>query len=118
MTLNHIHLGTKDLAKSIEFYSSLLGFKKKFDHPPGIFLENEAGFLLAIDPVDELPSFPSWYHIGFCPATEQEALALYEKCKVLGIETIRDLMHEPDQYVSFYIADPGQNKIEISWHNE
>ena len=81
MTLNHIHIGTKDLKKSVEFYSNLFGFKKKFDHEPGIFLDNEAGFLIAIDPVDEIPVFPSWFHIGFCLNTESEVQKIYQKVK-------------------------------------
>ena len=118
MTLNHVHLGTKDLKRSVEFYSQLFGFKKKFDHDPGVFLENSAGFLIAIDPVDELPVFPSWYHLGFCLGSEQETLDMYAKCKSLGVTIVRDLMLKENQFASFFIFDPDKNKIEVSWHNE
>jgi len=118
MTINHVHLGTRDLKKTVEFYSSIFGFKKKFDHPPGIFLEDEAGFLIAIDPVDELPKFPSWYHLGFCLASEEEVLDLHEKCKAGGVNIVRELMREKDQFASFFILDPDGNKLEISWHND
>jgi hypothetical protein len=100
------------------FYESLFGFRKKFDHPPGVFLENQAGFLIAIDPVSELPKLPEWYHLGFCLDTEQKVLGMYEKCKLLKVEIARDLLHVEKQYASFYIFDPDKNKIEISWHNE
>lgn len=53
--INHIHIGTKDLKKVVDFHSSIFGFKKKFDYDPGIFLDNEAGFLIVIDLVDEVP---------------------------------------------------------------
>lgn len=118
MTLNHVHLGTKDLKKSVDFYSSIFGFKKKFDHDPGIFLDNDAGFLIAIDPVDELPNLPSWYHLGFCLDSEEETLAMYRKCKSLNVQIARDLMRKENQFASFFIFDPDGNKIEISWHNE
>lgn len=118
MTLNHVHLGTQNLSKSVDFYSSVFGFKKKFDHGDGIFLENNAGFLIAIDPVKELPSFPSWYHLGFCLSSEQEALQMYKKCKSLNVSIARELMQEPHQFASFFITDPDNNKIEISWHSE
>lgn len=118
MTLNHVHLGTKNLAKSVEFYSSLFGFQKKFDHGDGIFIENSAGFLIAIDPVTDLPTLPSWFHFGFCLKSEQEVLAMYEKCRALNVKIVRDMMHEPSQYASFYTQDPDGYKIEISWHNE
>lgn len=118
MTLNHVHLGTKNLSRSVDFYTTLFGFKKKFDHPPGIFLENEKGFLIAIDPVEELPQFPSWYHLGFCLPTESDALKMYQKCKELKVNIARDLMFQRNEYASFFIYDPDYNKIEISWHNE
>ena len=118
MTLNHAHLGTKNLANSVEFYSSIFGFKKKFDHDPGVFLENGEGFLLAIDPVDEVPKMPSWYHLGFCVSSEDEALAMYQKCKSHGINFVREMMHKPGEFASFFILDPDANKLEISWHHE
>ena len=118
MTLNHVHLGTKDLKKSVEFYSSVFGFKKKFDHDPGIFIENNSGFLIAIDPVDELPNLPSWYHLGFCLSLETEALDMYKKCLSLNVKIVRELMHKENQFVSFFVTDPDNNKLEISWHNE
>jgi catechol 2,3-dioxygenase-like lactoylglutathione lyase family enzyme len=118
MTLNHVHLGTKDLKKSVEFYSSVFGFEKKFDHGDGIFLVNKAGFLIAIDPVDELPKLPCWYHLGFCLGSEAEARAMYAKCKSANVNIVRDMLQKENQYASFYILDPDGNKIEISWHNE
>jgi catechol 2,3-dioxygenase-like lactoylglutathione lyase family enzyme len=118
MNLNHVHLGTKDLKKSIEFYSSVFGFRKKFDHEPGIFLNNEAGFLIAIDPVDEVPVFPSWFHIGFCLNSETEVRQAYQKAKEMNIKIARDMMAETDQFASFFIFDPDGYKIEVSWHKE
>ncbi len=118
MTLNHVHLGTKDLKKSVDFYSSVFGFQKKFDHGSGVFLENPAGFLIAIDPVDELPKLPAWYHLGFCLGSETEALSMYEKCKALNVQFSRDLMAAKGEFASFFVTDPDGNKLEISWHNE
>ncbi len=118
MTLNHVHLGTKNLTKSIEFYSSVFNFKKKFDHEPGVFLENSEGFLLAIDPVEDLPELPSWYHLGFCLSSEKEALDIYKKCRALKVNIVREILQEENQSVSFYIADPDGYKLEVSWHNE
>ena len=118
MTLNHVHLGTKDLKKSVEFYTSVLGFKKKFDHEPGVFLENTSGFLIAIDPVGEIPKFPSWYHLGFCLDSEQKTLEMYRKCKSLNVSIVRELAQKENEYASFFITDPDGYKIEISWHSE
>lgn len=116
MTLNHIHLGTKDLQASMQFYSSVFAFQKSFDHDPGVFMANDQGFLLAIDPVDEVPKLPDWYHLGFCMSSEEQALAMYDKCKSLGVKIARDMMAKKGQYASFFVLDPDGNKIEISWH--
>jgi catechol 2,3-dioxygenase-like lactoylglutathione lyase family enzyme len=118
MNLNHIHIGTNDLKGSVDFYSSIFGFKKKFDHEPGIFLDNEAGFLIAIDPVDEVPLLPSWFHLGFCLSSEAEVQKVYRLVKEKNVKIARDMMAEKDQFASFFILDPDGYKIEVSWHNE
>ncbi|MBK9324314.1 MAG: VOC family protein [Bdellovibrionaceae bacterium] len=118
MNLNHVHIGTKDLKKSIDFYCLLFGFKTKFNHDPGVFLSNDAGFLIAIDPVDEILKFPAWFHLGFCLNSEAEVQSIYQKAKELKVKIARDLMTEKDQFASFFILDPDGYKIEVSWHNE
>ena len=118
MTLNHIHIGTKDISSSIKFYINLFGFSKKFDHGEGVFLENKMGFLIAIDPVSELPKLPSWFHLGFCLQSEKEVLDLYDKCIEMKVNIARDMLKEPNEFASFYILDPDGYKIEVSWHNE
>jgi catechol 2,3-dioxygenase-like lactoylglutathione lyase family enzyme len=119
MTINHLHIGTKDLNKSVDFYVRHFGFKKKFDHAPGIFLECKEGkFLLAIDPVERLPEMPKWFHYGFCLSSEDQVLKMHEKMKSEGAEVVRELMHEKDGFASFFVNDPDGNRIEVSWHNE
>lgn len=119
MTLNHVHIGTKDIAKSVRFYSELFNFKKKFDHGNGVFLESkDSNFLLAIDPVDEVPNLPSWFHLGFCLDSENKVLKLYEESKKLDVKIARDMMKKDGEFASFFILDPDGYKIEISWHNE
>lgn len=110
MTLNHIHIGTKDLKKSVEFYSNLFGFRKKIDHDSGVFLDNEAGFLIAIDPVEEIPVFSSWFHIGFCLNSESEVQKIYQMAKEMNVKIARDMMSEKDQFASFFILDPDGYK--------
>ena len=118
MNLNHMHIGTKNLKKSVEFYSTLFGFKKKYDHDPGIFLDNEHGFLIAIDPVDQVPVFPNWFHIGFCLNSESEVQKIYQKVKEQKVKIARDMLTEKNQFASFFILDPDGYKIEVSWHSE
>lgn len=116
--MNHIHIGTKDLGRAVQFYNTHFGFTKKFDHEPGIFLEDRQKFLLAIDPVDSVPELPDWFHIGFCYESENEVLRLYKSMRENGVRIARDLMHEEGEFASFYVFDPDGYKIEVSWHNE
>lgn len=116
--MNHMHIGTKNLERSVQFYKDYFGFKKKFDHAPGIFLEDERQFLLAIDPVDAVPELPAWFHMGFCYSDENEVLKIYKSMKDNDIRLARDLMHEKGDFASFFVFDPDGYKIEVSWHNE
>ena len=118
MNLNHVHLGTKNLVAFLEFYQSYFGFEKKFDHGEGAFLTNKSGFLIAVDPVDELPNLPEWYHLGFCLDKEAEVFAMYKRMKEGNVRIVRDMRAESGVYASFFVTDPDGNKLEISWHNE
>lgn len=116
--MNHVHLGTKDLAAFLEFYRLHFGFEKKFDHGQGAFLVNPGGFLIAVDPVDTLPDLPDWYHLGFCLDNEAAVFAAYEKMKANHANILREMRAEAGAYASFFVKDPDGNKLEISWHNE
>jgi len=118
MTLNHIHLGTKNLKAIQTFYEVYFGFKKMFDHGEGVFLINSSKFLIAIDPVETLPVFPDWYHLGFCLDTEAEVLKIYEKMKYSNENIVKDLKVSPNEYAVFFVKDPDGNKIEVRWSNE
>ena len=118
MTLNHIHLGTRDLKAIQAFYEKYFGFKKKYDHGEGVFLVDSSNFLIAIDPVETLPVLPDWYHLGFCLEGEDVVLNLYEKMKSANEPIVRDMKRSPNEFASFYVKDPDGNKIEVSWHNE
>ena len=118
MTINHVHFGTKNLAEIQRFYAQYFSFKKKFDHGDGVFLQDERGFLIAIDPVDELPSFPAWYHLGFCLPNEAQVFEIYEAMKKNGENIVREMQGSRGQFASFFVKDPDGNKLEVSWHNE
>lgn len=118
MNLNHVHFGTKDLSLFQKFYEQYFGFRKKFEHGSGVFLENEAGFLIAVDPVEVVPELPDWYHLGFCLDSPEKVFSLYERMKAGKVNIVRDMKAEPGAFASFFVKDPDGNKLEISWHNE
>lgn len=118
MTLNHVHLGTKNLMSFQDFYGRYFGFQKKFEPGDGAFLTNSSGFLIAVDPVDSLPQLPDWYHLGFCVQTEGEVFAIYNQMKADGANIVRTMRAEKGSYASFFVTDPDGNKLEVSWHDE
>ena len=118
MTLNHVHLGTKNLPAIQKFYETYFDFTKKFDHGSGVFLIDKKGFLIAIDPVDELPQLPEWYHLGFCLDTSEAVFSIYEKMKKAKVNIVREMKSADNEFASFFVKDPDGNKLEVSWHNE
>ena len=118
MTMNHIHLGTKNLGKSMEFYQSFFSFRKKFDHGEGVFLEDEKGFLLAIDPVENMPEFPDWFHLGFCMDNRDQVKSIYNKMSEAGVSFAKKYQEYGEDAAAFYAFDPDGFKIEVSWHRE
>lgn len=34
------------------------------------------------------------------------------------VNVVRDLVASEGEFASFFVNDPGGNRIEISWHNE
>lgn len=116
--MNHVHIGTKNLGRSREFYESFFGFRKKFDHGDGVFLEDDSGFLIAIDPVDSIPEFPSWFHLGFCLNDKTAVKAIYDKMDATGIRFAKQYQEYGEDAAAFYALDPDGYKIEVSWHKD
>lgn len=83
--------------KDIDFLNRLINVNKSYNNRM-----NEAGFLIAIDPVDEVPQFPSWFHLGFCLSSEIEVQKVYSRVKEKNVKIARDLMKEKDHFASYY----------------
>jgi catechol 2,3-dioxygenase-like lactoylglutathione lyase family enzyme len=120
MKLNHLHINVPDVAKARRFYEEYFDFTLAFDHAPGVFLKDEAGFMLAIDPLEntERVDFPSWYHFGFSIDSGAKVKATYEKMKANGVEFARDYREFGDVAANFYCWAPGPYKLEVSWNKE
>jgi catechol 2,3-dioxygenase-like lactoylglutathione lyase family enzyme len=118
LTMNHIHIGTKDLGASREFYESFFGFKKKFDHGDGVFLVDDSNFLLAIDLVKDLPTLPDWFHLGFCLNNKGSVKSIYDKMHSKGIKFAKEYQEYGDDAAAFYVFDPDGYMIEVSWHRD
>jgi catechol 2,3-dioxygenase-like lactoylglutathione lyase family enzyme len=118
MTLNHIHLAATDLSATRLFYERYFGFAFEREHGQGVFLRDEKGFLMALDPTSEQIRLPSWFHVGFCQGSEAVVHQLYERMVRDGADIVRALLAEQGEYASYYVADPDGRWVEVSWYAE
>jgi len=116
MTLNHLHIAASNLSTTQAFYENYFGFRKEREHGRGVFLRDSAGFLIAVDLGEAQTKFPSWFHLGFCLDSEDEVLALYRKAIDGNANIVRELLAETRKYAAFYMTDPDDLRIEVSWH--
>lgn len=115
MDINHIHLAVRDIEKSIEFYSANFGFRHRVDHDKCVFMTNDDGFDLALDPEIEPVAFPKWFHIGSRMKTPDEVKSLFEKINSNSPENIRRALEVYDDFVFFRCVDPDGHEIEVYW---
>lgn len=114
MDINHIHLAVKDLDKSRWFYSEFLGFRDKIMHGKCLFMTNDDGFDLAIDPEYEPSQLPKWFHFGCRLKDASSVKDLYQKMSH-NSEYIKRKLEEYDDFVFFRAIDPDGHEIEIYW---
>lgn len=122
MNLNHVHIAGPNVEELKNFYEKYFGFRKHFNHGKGYFLTNDAGYLLAIDPIEQNSKpieLPEWFHLGFCLKDPKEVVSLYEKMKDDSrVKFARELKKFEEEAVNFYCYDPAGFKIEVSWNRE
>jgi catechol 2,3-dioxygenase-like lactoylglutathione lyase family enzyme len=116
MNLNHAHLAGPDMRALQRFYETWFGFRVAADHGDGVFLRNDAGFLLALDPVAEAPRFPAWFHLGFCLDAPGPVRDLHARMQSAGVPLPRDLVDIEGAATAFHCVDPAGTRIEVSWH--
>lgn len=117
-TLNHLHLGVRDLDASQAFYEAHFGFELAFVGGDGTrgdrFLRNERGDLLVLEYDNEPKSLPHWFHIGFEVATRDAIKSVGSYFEGVAIPPLEDpLLLE--RYASVTIQDPDGYHIQIYW---
>lgn len=112
MTLSHIQLNTPEVETQVAFYEKYFGFRRK-PHGKGWFLWNQAGFLMAVNPLPEQPVMPDWFHVGFRYETREEVAALFERLKADGISVGK--LDQFDDYMQFRFPDPTGYVVEVFW---
>jgi len=112
MDINHMHLAVGDLQASKRFYESALGFREQIYRGEVLFMENDDGFELALDPVVAVQPLPPWFHFGCRLGTKEEIHAAFARAEP---GSIRRPLQEYDDLVSFRLADPDGYVIELYW---
>jgi catechol 2,3-dioxygenase-like lactoylglutathione lyase family enzyme len=112
MNLSHIQLNSPKLEEHVSFYEKYFAFKRK-KHGKGWFLWNQAGFLMAVNPLDEPPNMPSWFHIGFRFETKAEVLQLHDQLTKDGFSPSK--LDDYEDYMQFRFPDPTGYVIEVFW---
>ncbi|MFQ3231847.1 fosfomycin resistance glutathione transferase [Reinekea sp.] len=105
--LNHITIAVSDLAKSFDFYVSILGMKPEVSWESGAYL-SIADLWVCLSSGEALPA-KDYSHIAF-----SVSIIDYDRyCAQLqsaGVKTWKDNISEGD---SIYILDPDGHKLEI-----
>ena len=114
MDLNHIQLNTKDVKKTVDYYGKYFGFTLQKQHGDGYFLWNQAGFMMAVNPLAENPVFPDWFHIGFRLESPARVRDMYEKLRTDECP-IKAELQEHEDFVFFRATDPTGYIVEIFW---
>jgi hypothetical protein len=105
-------LNTPRLEEQVAFYEKYFSFRRK-QHGKGWFLWNPHGFLMAVNPIDELPEMPKWFHIGFRFETKAEVLSLHSELRKDRFD-IPEIYDDAD-YMQFRFPDPSGYVVEIFW---
>jgi catechol 2,3-dioxygenase-like lactoylglutathione lyase family enzyme len=114
--LDHLNLRVRDAAACRAFYERHFGFRWAFDADGGHFLRNDAGFLLAVVPVEPHQPLPPGFHIGFRQATPEDVV---ERHRVFGSGGVRvgglEDARPDEDHLTFRCWDPDGTEIEVFW---
>ncbi len=125
--LGHIHFNVRDLERSKDFYTRILGFKVLEQDPEhgGVFLSigghaNTLDLFPCKDPDAAHSAGESGNrsglgvgHTAFAVETEQDLRDAYFSLKKEGVEILQAIDHVSQK--SIYFHDPDKNLLEIVW---
>ena len=113
MRINHLHLDSANVSRSIEFYERYFGLRKRSEHHGLAFLEDDGGLQMAIGPLEKPADFPSWFHFGFAKVDPDQVRSLYRNMKADGVQIAKELV-DKEGCVTFHCYDPSGYKVEVS----
>ena len=114
MDLNHLHLHVGNIERSRAWYARYFGFREKWRDGGMLFVENDAGFDLALVQVDTLDPLPAWFHFGF---RLEDKPAVEAKFREMPIESVVEPIDDEGEgkLISFRVRDPDGYLIEVYW---
>lgn len=114
MNLNHLHLKVGSVERSRSFYEKYFGLAEFVRHGDILFMRDGAGMDLALAPMTEAVTPPSWLHFGFRLDTADEVERLHATLLSANVP-MRQPISGDDDFVSFRCLDPDGYDIEVYW---
>ena len=116
MDIKHLHLHVRDRAPSERFYKKWLGLRVAHQSEKLTFMEDDAGFSLALMADPNPAMMPEWFHFGSRLESPEAVEKLHAAMAAASVPIARPLYRD-DTLASFRCADPDGYAIEIYWES-
>ncbi len=114
MNIAHLHLHVRERDASEKFYQRWLGLRVANHEANLTFMEDAAGFSLALMDDPHPAKLPDWFHFGSRLDSPEAVEAMHESMTRASIPIAR-AFYRDDTIASFRCADPDGYAIEIYW---
>ncbi len=114
MDINHLNLRVRSVERSREFYASHFGLRDWVWHGDVLFMRDDAGMDLALDPSEGGALSPEGFHFGF-RLTDSTAVEELRATLVAAGVPVREPLTREDNLVYFRCVDPDGYGIEVYW---
>ncbi len=114
MDITHLHLNTRDRARSEAVYRDWFGLAIKKKGDTITFMTGERDFLLALMDDQEPAPLPAWFHFGMRMESAEAVRAKHGEMAAGGVPITRPMRDDP-AITSFRCDDPNGCSIEIYW---
>ncbi|MCI0527978.1 MAG: VOC family protein [Nitrospira sp.] len=118
--LRHLALRVRDMVKARSFYEGLLGMKVVWEpDPENVYLSSGCDNLaLHQIPKEQIDQFKpgtgqTMDHFGFIVESPDAVRGIFQVMQQAGTPIVKPLKTHRDESVSFYMADPDGNVIQI-----
>ncbi len=118
--LRHLALRVRDMAKARSFYEGLMGMKVVWEpDPENVYLSSGCDNLaLHLIPREQIDQFKpgtgqTMDHFGFIVESPDAVQGIFQVMQQAGTPIVKPLKTHRDGSVSFYMADPDGNVIQI-----